>query len=342
MATLGVAVHGAGWVSGEHIKAYTKNPNTEVRVVSSRKAESARARAEENGIRADISTDFGKVLARDDIDVVSICTPNHLHPSETIAAAQAGKHILIEKPAAMNLDDLRAMRDAVRRAGVKTVVSFVLHWNPYFQTVKALLDDGALGKVFYVATDYLHEIGPWWTGYEWARRKETGGSAMLTGGCHAVDAIRWFCGEVEEVSAYATRGHRQDYEYEPTIVAALKFKNGAIGKVGTSFEIEMPYVFNVELHGSEGAIRNEKLYSKRKFPGLTGFMTIPTIMPDSGDVTHHPFQGEIDHFVECIMNNQESPVNLEDAVKTHEVCIAIDQSAAQGGRPVRLPLLRDG
>jgi predicted dehydrogenase len=340
MATLGVAVHGAGWVSGEHIKAYTNNPHTEVRVVSSRKAESARARAAEAGITADISTDLEKVLARDDIQVVSVCTPNHLHPRETIAAAQAGKHVLIEKPVAMSLDDLKAMRDAVRKAKVKTVVSFVLHWNPYFQTVKALLDDGALGKLFYVATDYLHEIGPWWTGYEWARRKETGGSTMLTGGCHAVDAIRWFCGDVEEVCAYQTRGHRTDYEYVPTVMAALKFANGAVGKVGASFEIPMPYVFNLELHGTEGAVRNEKFYSQRKFPGLTGFMTIPTIMPDSGEVTHHPFQGEIDHFVDCILQDRESPVNLEDAVKTHEVCIAIDQSAAEG-RPVRLPLLKD-
>jgi predicted dehydrogenase len=124
------------------------------------------------------------------------------------------------------------------------------------------------------------------------------------------------------------------------IVAALKFQNGAIGKIGASFEIPMPYVFNVELHGSEGAIRNEKLYSRRKFPGQMDFITIPTVMPDSGDVTHHPFQGEIDHFVECIRSGKESHVNLEDAVKTHEACLAIDQSAATG-QPVRLPLLQD-
>jgi predicted dehydrogenase len=340
MATLGVAVHGAGWVSGEHIKAYTKNPHTEVRVVSSRKAESARARADEAGIKCDTSTDFAKVLARDDIHVVSICTPNDLHPRETIAAAQAGKHILIEKPVAMNLEDLKAMRDAVRKAGVKTVVSFVLHWNPYMETLKALIADGALGKLFYVSTDYLHDIGPWWTGYEWARRKETGGSAMLTGGCHAVDALRYLAGDIEEVHAYGTRGHRTDYEYTPTVLAALKFRGGAIGKVSVSFEIPMPYVFNVEIYGSEGAVRNEKIYSPLKFPGLTGFMTLPTVMPDSGEVTHHPFQGEIDHFVDCIRKNEESHVNLEDAVKTHEVCLAIDQSAATG-QPVKLPLLKD-
>ena len=164
---------------------------------------------------------------------------------------------------------------------------------------------------------------------------------MLFGGCHAVDAIRWFVGsEVTEVTAYSTRGHRQDFEYDPSIVAIMKFENGGIGKVGSSFEIDMPYVFNVFVHGSKGVVRNDKLYSIEKFPGQKDFMTIPTIMPDSGDVTHHPFQGEIDHLVDCILKDEESHVNLEDAVKTHELVLAIDMSAAEG-RAVKLPLLED-
>ncbi|MBM3211133.1 Gfo/Idh/MocA family oxidoreductase [Candidatus Poribacteria bacterium] len=342
MAKLGVAVHGAGWVSGEHIKAYLRNPYTEIRVISSRREASARARAEECELACDICTDFDEVLKRDDIDIISICTPNHLHPSETMAAAEAGKNILIEKPVAMNLKDLKEMRDAVRKAKVKTVVSFVLHWNPFFQTVKSLIDDGTLGKIFFAETDYFHEIGKWYSGYEWSRTKEMGGSAMLFGGCHAIDAIRWFVGsEVIEVTAYSTRGHRQDFEYEPSVVAILKFANGAIGKVGCSFEIDMPYVFNVFVHGTKGSVRNEKLYCLSKFPGQKGFITIPTIMPDSGDVSHHPFQGEIDHLVDCILKNEESHVNLDDAIKTHEVALAIDMSAEQGGKPIKLPLIED-
>lgn len=341
MKKLGVVVHGAGWVSGEHIKAYINNPNTEVRVVSSRRETSARAKAEENNLDCDISTNFEEVLKRDDIDIVSICTPNHLHPAETISAAEAGKHILIEKPVAMNLTDLKDMRDAVRKAKVKTVVSFVLHWNPFFQTVRSLIDDGTLGKIFLAETDYFHEIGTWYPGYEWSRTKEMGGSSMLFGGCHAIDAIRWFVGsEVTEVTAYSTRGHRQDFEYDPSIVSILRFANGAIGKVGSSFEIDMPYVFNVFVHGTKGVVRNEKMYCLEKFPGQRDFITIPTIMPDSGDVTHHPFQGEIDHLVDCILKDEESHVNLEDAVKTHEVALAMDISAEEG-RPIKLPLLED-
>ena len=336
---LGVAVHGAGWVSGEHTRWFSANPHTEVRCISSRKLESAQRRRDEAGLKCDVSADFEKVLARKDIDIVAVCTPNHLHAAETIAAAQAGKHVLIEKPVALNLDDLKAMRDTVRKAKVKTVVSFVLRWNPMFDTVKALLADDAIGRVFYARVNYLHEIGPWYSGYEWARRSETSGTAMLCGGCHAADALRWFAGEVSEVTAFHCRGHRQDFEYMPTLMGTLQLANGGVGHLGASFEIEMPYSFPVELFGSKGSIRDNKVWSKGKFPGQTGWAEIPTVPPDSGAVSHHPFQGEINHFVDCILNDVESHCNLEDAVKTHELCIALDMSAEQGGKPIKLPLL---
>ena len=83
----------------------------------------------------------------------------------------------------------------------------------------------------------------------------------------------------------------------------------------------MPYVFNVDLFGPDGSIRGNKLYT-RKLPGQTDFATIPTIPPDSGAVAHHPFQEEIDHFVDCIRSGVESHVNLADAINTHEVCFA--------------------
>ncbi|MGH2368320.1 MAG: Gfo/Idh/MocA family protein, partial [Chloroflexota bacterium] len=149
---LGVAVHGAGWVSGEHIKAFARHPHCEVRVVSSRRESSARARLQEAGVDAEVDTDYGRVLQRPDVDVVAVCTPSDLHPAETIAAAAAGKHVLIEKPVALNVEDLRRMQAAVQRAGVKTVVSFVLRWNPLLETVKALIDDGALGDLFLAET----------------------------------------------------------------------------------------------------------------------------------------------------------------------------------------------
>lgn len=337
-AKLGAAVWGAGWVSGEHIKAYVNNPNCEVVAIGSRKAESARARMNAAGIECAIYTDLDELLADPNVDVVSICTPNHLHAGETVKAAEAGKHILIEKPVAMNLPDLRKMQEAVRKSGVKTVVSFVLRWNPLFQCIKGIQQTDALGRIFMAEVDYWHPLGRWYKGFDWVTTREQGGSMLLAAGCHAVDAIRYFVGsEVSEVSAYST--NIGPCEYDASITAALKFENGAIGKVSATWDVASPYVFNIELLGENGTMRNNMLFSKKLLPGQQGWTEIPTILPDSGDVSHHPFQGEIDHLVDCILTGTESHVNLEDAAKTHEVCFAADISACEG-RPVRIAELK--
>ena len=190
---LGVLIHGAGWVSGEHIRAFNQNPHTRVVAISSRKLESCQKRAEEAGLE-DVAfyTDYEKALAHEGVDIVSVCTPQQLHPENTIAAAEAGKHVVIEKAIATNVKDMRAMADAVKKAGVKTVVSFVLRWNPLFDTLKALIADDAVGDVFYTEADYQHDISSWWTGYEEGRTKALGVNANLVTGCHALDAARWF------------------------------------------------------------------------------------------------------------------------------------------------------
>jgi predicted dehydrogenase len=166
-----------------------------------------------------------------------------------------------------------------------------------------------------------------------------GGSSLLTAGCHAVDGLRWFL-QKDAVEVYAmanySRGNPLKYEYEPNSVTLIRFADGVIGKVASSIECVMPYVFDIELLGEEGTIRNNQIFSNR-WQGQKGWTSIPTILPDSGDVTHHPFVGEIDHFVECIRTGKESHANVADAVKTHEICLASEISAASR-KPVSLPL----
>jgi len=340
---LGVGVHGAGWVSGEHIRAFRNNPHCEVVAISSRRESSARRKAEEAGLQCSIYTDYQELLNDPAVDIVVICTPSNLHAQETILAAKAKKHILIEKPVALNFRDLQRMCEAVNEAKVKTLVGFVLHWNPLFDTIKALLADGAIGKIHYAEVDYFHGIGPWYGQFAWNIKKDGGGSSLLSAGCHAVDGLRYFLQqEAVEVASYSTKSHApefQPYEYDPTSVTIIKFADGSVGKVASVIDCKMPYVFNILLCGSEGTIRNNQIFSPKKYPGLLKdkWVTIPTILPDSGDVTHHPFQGEIDHFVDCILNDRESPLNLADAYKTHEIIFAADKSAATG-KPVKLPL----
>ena len=341
MAQFGVGIIGTGWVAGEHINAFGACPHTEVRALSSRTEQGAKAKAAACGLECDIYTDFEKMLARDDIDIVAVASPPHLHKEHAVAVAQAGKHMLLEKPIATNLADARAIRDAVAKAGIKTVVSFVLRWNPLFEIIKAQLADDAIGEVFFGEVDYFHGIGPWYKQYEWNVKREMGVSSLLSAGCHALDGLRWFMGgEVVEVAQYATDHKGADfteYEYAPTSCAILRFADGRIGKVASSIACNQPYVFNINLVGTHGTIKNNRFYSKTKFPGQTHWADVPTILPDSGDVTHHPFTHEVAHFLDCILNDVDSHCDVAEAYRTHEVCFAADLSA-QEGRPVALPM----
>jgi predicted dehydrogenase len=337
---LGVGIVGTGWVSTEHIRAFEQNPITHVTAICSREKSRALAKAESMQLRQCAAyDDYEAMLCDKGVQIISICTPHNLHVQQAVAAAEAGKHILLEKPIALDLPGLRAIEEAVAKSGVKTVVSFVLRWNPLFDLIKSFLAQRVIGEIFYAEVDYLHGIGPWYGQYSWNIRKDMGGSSLLTAGCHAVDGLRWFLQkEAVEVFAMAnfSKGNPLKYEYEPNSVTLIRFEDGVIGKVASSIECAMPYVFNIELLGEEGTIRNNQVFS-RKWQGQKGWTSIPTILPDSGDVTQHPFMGEIDHFVECIRSGRESHVNVADAVKTHEICLASEISA-KTRKPVSLPL----
>jgi len=340
MKELGVGIIGSGWVAGSHIQAFEANPHTEVRAIVSRdKARAAARAAELKLVHCRPFDRLAEMLASPDIHIVSIATPHHLHVEQGVAAAQAGKHLMLEKPVALDLAGLRKLQAAVSAAKVKTVVCFVLRWNPLFETIKAMLKDDVVGSLLYAEVDYFHGLGPSYAQYEWNVKKEIGGSSLLTGGCHAVDGLRWFMGKrAVEVSALSNFSPHNPlkYEYEPNSVTLVRFEDGTVGKTASSVECVMPYFFNILLLGEKGSVRNNQVFSKR-WVGQTGWATIPTILPDSGDVSHHPFKDQVSHFVDCILNDRESHANLEDAALTHEICFASEISAREK-RPVALPL----
>lgn len=337
---IGVAVQGAGNVATEHLKAYINNPHCRVVAIGSRTKEGAAAKARQVGLDPEaigLYDDYEALLAHPGLDALSICTPHTRHAQETITAAKAGKHILIEKPVALSLADLRAMDAAVTAAGVRTTVSFVLRWNPLVTTAKALLDDGALGQPLYVQTDYWHngEQG----GYPGAKGRLGKGtvSAMLSGGCHAMDLARYLMGsDIVEVTALEFTALER-VEAPVNQAALVRFANGMAGKVSACTEQWMPYQFNIDVLGTDGALRDDRFYA-RKLAGTLGWSTFPTILPNSGSVSHHPFPAEVGHFVECILSGVESHASLHDAVNSHEACFATDLSSKAGGKPVALPL----
>jgi len=303
------------------------------------------------------------VLAARDVDIVSITTPNHLHADQAVAAAKAGKHIVLEKPTGLDAAELVRIRDAVRSAGVRTIVSFELHYNPYLKFARWLRAEGWLGDIRFARTQYLSRVTDWYAGWNWVRTRESGRSHLLAAGCHAVDALR-FCSGLEPISVSALHTHfTEGYEWPTTIIANMRLSGSALGHVSSSTDFMMPYTFLVELMGDRASLRQELLQSldtpidlealsaANPFPDVhlrpaadaagRPAIRVECLMPDSADVSHHPFQAEMDELVTCILDGRETSINVFEAQKTMEVCLAADRSAELGGVPVTLPLVVD-
>ena len=356
----------------EHLRAFTRNPHVRVTALCDRDEPRARERLAASGLGlgdARFTRRFRDLLDADDVDIVSIATPNHLHAEQAVAAARAGKHILLEKPTGLDVAELRRIRDAVRRAGVRTIVSFELRYNPYLRFVRWLRESGRLGRLHFARVQYLSRVTDWYSGWSWVRTRRSGRSHLLAAGCHAVDALRWCTGlEAAEVTAYHTRFTR-GYQWPTTIAVNIRLREpGArgearvIGHVTSSTDFQMPYTFGVELMGDRATVRDDLLLwndtpldcatlcaacpvpgvalREDRTPTGAAAIRIETDMPGSSDVTHHPFQGEIDELVDCVRADRETNLSVFDAQRTMEICLAADRSAAKGGRPVRLPLIR--
>ena len=132
---LGVGICGVGWCGAQHIQAFQKNPHTEVTWLyggpDEQRTRASAARNKVNLPGARVARSYEELVAAPDVDIVSIASPNDLHADQAVAAAQAGKHILLEKPTGLTLEELQRIRDAVRAAGVRTIVSFELRYNPF-------------------------------------------------------------------------------------------------------------------------------------------------------------------------------------------------------------------
>jgi predicted dehydrogenase len=339
MAKYGVGIIGAGWVAGEYVKVFRDHPLTEIVGVYNRTPGKASALLAEHGVDAVEYASVDELFADERIGIVASCTHPDTRTEHCVRAAETGRHIVIEKPIGRTLEETLAIRDAVERAGVKTVTSFVLRWNPQFETVKQLIADGVLGELVYGEADYWHPLKEAYPGYRSFVSHERGRSAFICGGCHAADILRHLGGEIVEVAALsASKRINRDFEFDPTVVASLRFANGAVGKLSTVLDADTPYVFNCQLFGTEGTVRNNEVFSSKHYPGSLGYWRFPTIEPDSADVTHHPFKEEIAHFLECIETGRESHASIYDTWKSMAVCYAIDESAANGGQPTAVRL----
>jgi len=324
---------GPGWVAGEHIKGYTRDPRAEiVAVVGFRPddAEQCERYREQFGFPGRYYDDLGRALAESGARVASVCTINHMHYPNALAAAEAGLHVFCEKPLALTPEQVDGLVEAAARRGVLTHVGHVVRWYSAVAELKKKADAGLFGEFYYGEADYFHEyVGAWKT------QAATGGSSWLMGGIHAVDLLLHFMGcdsPIAEVyGAWQPARWRTDYDYETCCCGIWKFADGRIAKVATDAESNMPYTFRLHLHGTKGGIHQAFYHTaemaERKWAKQEGQY------PDDWDVAEHPFPDEVRSFLDCIERGEDSPLSFARAAKAYHLIFAMEESA-RTGRPV--------
>ena len=340
MKKYNVGIIGYGWAAGAHIAAINATPQAQVTAVySSRKLDDAEISAR-HGCQIKCHTDFEDFLASN-IQVVDICSMPVLHREQAVAAANAGKHIILEKPMAMNLKDCREIVAAAEKNNVKGCLCFECRFSGQFVATKALVDQGLLGELHYAEVDYYHGIGPWYGQFRWNVGKENGGSALLTAGCHALDSLLLFMGgDVESVCSFSTKSRSdifKPYEYDTSSVTIVNFKGGRAGKCAAIVDCLQPYYFHTHLVGSQGSLLDDKFHSMKLHTDKGGWSKLNMKMLDSGDVSDHPYETQFEEFFSALDKGQHMKwTSLPESLRSFEVLFAADKSAEEGGRPVRL------
>ncbi|WP_235427025.1 Gfo/Idh/MocA family protein [Cohnella kolymensis] len=252
--TIKFGIIGCGIIAELHANAIAACPNTELLAVTDVDADRARHFAEKHGIALH-GSDLSALLAHPDIDVVSVCTPSGLHRDAAVAAAEAGKHVLCEKPLEISAEKMEGMINACRRNGVKLGCVYQRRARAVPRKVKQVLEQGLLGKLvlcdaylkYYRDQAYYDSAG--WRG-TWAL---DGGGALMNQGVHGVDMIQWLCGGITRVYG-RTAALARSIEVEDTAAAVVEFGGGAFGVIEGATTVYPERSTRFEIHGELGSI----------------------------------------------------------------------------------------
>jgi len=248
----GVGIVGAGVIGQVHAAALGSVPGARLVAVADVVPEAARALAATHGVEAADSLD--ELLARPDVEVVILATPSGLHPDQAVAAAGAGRHIITEKPMAIDLAGIDRMTGAAREAGVHLAVIFQTRFQPDVLRLKRAVAAGLFGRpvagnaiVHWHRSQAYYDASGGWRG----TRALDGGGALMNQSIHTIDLLQWVLGPVERVSAEtATLAH--EMETEDTATAALRFRNGALGTIQGTTAAATDRPVRLEIVGTTG------------------------------------------------------------------------------------------
>jgi len=340
-----VALLGAGFIGDIHLESYRRFvPEAEVTAVFS----GTERRAEEFARQHKIPrwfTSIDELLKHADCEVVDIGIPNFLHASVAEAAARAGKHVIVEKPLCMRLEEADSMAETCRQANKKLMYAEQLCFAPKYERVRHLIQEGAIGKPYLIKQSEKHS-GPhsdWF--YDVDR---SGGGVLMDMGCHALGWFRWMLGRPAAKSVYATMDtvlHKGRTRGEDQSIMIVEFENGVTGLAEDSWARHGGMDDRVEVYGTEGVsyadlfMGNSALtYSQRGYgyaaekAGTTQGWTFSMFE----EAFNQGYPQELRHFVECVREDREPLVTAADGRAVLEMIYAAYHSARTGAK-VPLP-----
>jgi predicted dehydrogenase len=338
---LGIGIIGSGGIAqGAHMPAYAALPNVEMLAVCDVSKSARESAAEKFSVPNQFET-WQPLLEMDEIDIVSVCTPNTYHFQPTMDALKAGKHVLVEKPMAVSVDEAKKMAAAAKKAGKKLMIGQTARFSPQSKALKDFVDAGQVGDVYYARAMALRRRGiPGWGAF--TSKELSVGGPVFDIGVHILDLTLWLMGFPEPVSVsgrvcdpIGTRPGPQvagmgnwdpkKYGVEDFGVGFVRFKNGATLVLEASWALNIPEdVFSTMICGTKGGLQSSPLkLIREEFGGLT------TATPDilSGPSGHAE---EVRAFVECVVKDLPEPVPAQQAIITQRILDGIYASSKSG------------
>jgi predicted dehydrogenase len=304
-----------------HIPAARNATNAEIVAISSRDLSLAQDWADKLGIPKAYGS-YNEVLADPDIDAVIVPLPNSMHAEWTIKAAQAGKHILCEKPFAVTVEDAQQMIDAAHAHGVKLMEGFTHRFTPLASFLRETLDSGAIGEVRLVRAELTYTIPNWET--DTRVKRDLAGGALLDAGCYCANTIRYLMGD-EPLSVQAYQRTHTLRQVDSTFAGTIRFPGDRFAYLVTG--MEQPFRHCCELTGTKGWIWAPNLFAADKVvvvaDGKERTVTFESV---------NRFQIQLEHFSDCILNNRSPMLDLEDALGNTALLVALQQAAREGGQ----------
>ncbi|MDP4098335.1 Gfo/Idh/MocA family oxidoreductase [Paenibacillus sp. P96] len=347
MKTVNIGIIGLGSISEYHLKPYGNNPHANIYAVCDLNEERAKTAAALYGAEK-VYTDYRELLADEQIDGVSICTWNNTHAEISIAALNAGKHVLVEKPLCRTTEEAVKIQEAVEASGKLLQVGFVRRYDPNAQMLRAFADAGEFGEIYYAKASSIRRLGNpggWFSDIE-----RSGGGPLIDIGVHVIDLCWYMMGrpKVKSVTGntYRKLGNRAniqnlsryqaaDYDAKKNDVedlanALIRFENGASLMIEVSFTLHASKnESTVKLYGDKGGfeIDPEVMMTTEKNNTI---LNVHPQTDSAGFQFEKAFQNEIDHFVDCILTGNQPISPVEDGVEIMKILNAVYESAAQG------------